>query len=519
MAGRLVRVPRVRPGRGQSCPPASCSSSPRRSVSIATACPVAALWVGAAILTIAALRMAHARDDSAWMGKRRQSLWSALPAAVACALFATTGAVAVAPQLPGAGAKALLDTRNRDGDVTEVVSPLVDIRSRLVNRGNVELFTVDDEHASIPGADRARQVRRHPVDDAAGEHRVRRRTRLADATGQRRDRAAADHDQQARRGSCPGSSHSHLRSVAGPPAVVGGRGRRAVRRRRVEAELPVPGDVGRQRPVAGRAARRHRSTGAPTPSTTTCRTACPTRSRDLALAVTAQARHAVRQGTWRCRTGSGRSSSTRLTVQRGHSNDAMLNFLRIRKGYCEQFPARSRAMARVVGSADPGDGRASRRACCAPTACTTSPVATPTRGTRCGSTATDGCCSTRRPAAAHRAPSSTPALQPAQEEGNGTGGGTVSNDTPTPTSTPSSPPPIDPRPRGRPARRHPAIPSLDQRVRRGLAGRLDRRRPSLLAIVAWVVAMPRVINRWSRHARPATRPTASRRRGQQPCGR
>jgi len=30
---------------------------------------VAALWVGAAILTIAALRMAHARDDSAWMGK------------------------------------------------------------------------------------------------------------------------------------------------------------------------------------------------------------------------------------------------------------------------------------------------------------------------------------------------------------------------------------------------------------------------------------------------------------------
>ena len=112
---------------------------------------VAALWVGAAILTIAALRMAHARDDSAWMGKRRQSLWSALPAAVACALFATTGAVAVAPQLPGAGDKALLDTRNRDGDVTEVVSPLVDIRSRLVNRGNVELFTVDTKQPRYLG--------------------------------------------------------------------------------------------------------------------------------------------------------------------------------------------------------------------------------------------------------------------------------------------------------------------------------------------------------------------------------
>jgi hypothetical protein len=103
---------------------------------------VAALWIGAAIFTIAALRMAHARDDSAWMGKRSKSLWATLPAAIVCALFATTGAVAVAPQLPGAGDKALLDTRNREGDVTEVVSPLVDIRSRIVNGGNVELFTV-----------------------------------------------------------------------------------------------------------------------------------------------------------------------------------------------------------------------------------------------------------------------------------------------------------------------------------------------------------------------------------------
>ena len=130
---------------------------------------VAALWVGAAILTIAALRMAHSRDDSAWMGKRRQSLWSALPAAVACALFATTGAVAVAPQLPGAGDKPLLDTRNRDGDVTQVLSPLVDIRSRLVNRGNVELFTVDTDTPRYLALTSLGQVRRHQVDSAAGE--------------------------------------------------------------------------------------------------------------------------------------------------------------------------------------------------------------------------------------------------------------------------------------------------------------------------------------------------------------
>ena len=38
-----------------------------------------------------------------------------------------------------------------------------------------------------------------------------------------------------------------------------------------------------------------------------------------------------------------------LTVQRGHSNDAMVNFLSIRKGYCEQFSGTFAAMARSLG--------------------------------------------------------------------------------------------------------------------------------------------------------------------------
>ena len=86
--------------------------------------------------------MAHSRDDSAWMGKRRQSLWSALAGRHHLRAVRHHRRRGGRPQPPGAGEKALLDTRNRDGDVTEIVSPLVDIRSRLVNRGNVELFTV-----------------------------------------------------------------------------------------------------------------------------------------------------------------------------------------------------------------------------------------------------------------------------------------------------------------------------------------------------------------------------------------
>ncbi len=49
----------------------------------------------------------------------------------------------IGPRIPGADAEPLYDTRGRGGGITEVTSPLVDIRSRLVNRGNVELFRVN----------------------------------------------------------------------------------------------------------------------------------------------------------------------------------------------------------------------------------------------------------------------------------------------------------------------------------------------------------------------------------------
>jgi transglutaminase-like putative cysteine protease len=38
-----------------------------------------------------------------------------------------------------------------------------------------------------------------------------------------------------------------------------------------------------------------------------------------------------------------------LTAKGGHSNDAMLNFLSIKKGYCEQFSGTFAAMARSIG--------------------------------------------------------------------------------------------------------------------------------------------------------------------------
>ena len=101
-----------------------------------------------------------------------------------------------------------------------------------------------------------------------------------------------------------------------------------------------------------------------------------------------------------------------LTVQRGHSNDAMLNFLSTKKGYCEQFSGTFAAMARARRAADVGDGRLHTRDSLAPTGCTTSPGAMHMPGTRCGSTGTAGCSSIRRRAVERLAPNRPRATQP-----------------------------------------------------------------------------------------------------------
>ncbi|MEQ1702359.1 MAG: DUF3488 domain-containing protein, partial [Ilumatobacteraceae bacterium] len=103
---------------------------------------VAALWIGVALLTVAVLRFRHTSEEAAWMGARRWGLAAALPAIVATVGLTAVVAAAVAPRLPGAGEKALVDTRNRQGSVTEVLSPLVDIGAQLRQRSNLEWFTV-----------------------------------------------------------------------------------------------------------------------------------------------------------------------------------------------------------------------------------------------------------------------------------------------------------------------------------------------------------------------------------------
>ncbi|HYN33547.1 MAG TPA: DUF3488 and transglutaminase-like domain-containing protein [Ilumatobacteraceae bacterium] len=97
--------------------------------------------IAVGIVTIAVLRTysapAAARTDSPTSLRR---LW---PAVVAVAIAVAALAGFIGPRLPGADAAPLYETRGRGGGgVTEVVSPLVDIRARLTNRSDRELFKV-----------------------------------------------------------------------------------------------------------------------------------------------------------------------------------------------------------------------------------------------------------------------------------------------------------------------------------------------------------------------------------------
>ena len=456
---------------------------------------VAALWIGAAILTIAALRMAHSRDDSAWMGKRRQSLWSALPAAITCALFATTGAAAVAPNLPGAGQKALLDTRNRDGDVTEIVSPLVDIRSRIVNRGNIELFTVKTDTprylaltslANFDGtrwstlAEGVRTADGTLTDGPIGSETV-----TDEITIKKLGGSLAPAVRSATAAAWQGDRNMLWADQAGALFVDGGLEPGYTYQVTSVDNDPSPDQL-----------RTASVTGAPNQVYYDLPAKFPNSVRILASEVVADAttpydKARALQDWFRT------TFKYSLTVQRGHSDDAILNFLRIKEGYCEQFSATFAAMARSLGL--------------------------PTRvmvGFTQGQLRSDGLYHVAGrhahawdevwfdgygwvlfdPTPGRGAPGAEGHTGAAaeQEEGTGTRGGTTSDNVPTPSvSIPSVQRPVTEND-GKTASATPRNPVLQTTSDDGSSSGLIVG-IVVLALLAWFFAMPRVIKRWSRH--------------------
>ncbi len=100
--------------------------------------------VAVGVMTTAVLRAYHAPVNRRTGPVPLRRLW---PAAVAIAIVVAATAGYLGPRLPGADAAPLYDTHGSTGQSTEIVSPLVDIRSRLTNRSDVPLFEVE---ASFP---------------------------------------------------------------------------------------------------------------------------------------------------------------------------------------------------------------------------------------------------------------------------------------------------------------------------------------------------------------------------------
>jgi transglutaminase-like putative cysteine protease len=89
-------------------------------------------------------RMARQDGSAHWVADRRAAgNRSLLLAGAGLGIVAVLAGTVLGPAVPGAGSPGVLDPRSLRGEPTRVtVSPLVDIRSRLVDQAAVEVFTV-----------------------------------------------------------------------------------------------------------------------------------------------------------------------------------------------------------------------------------------------------------------------------------------------------------------------------------------------------------------------------------------
>lgn len=305
---------------------------------------VAAAWFAAALVVVAVLRALHGGGSESWLGRRRRAVGAALPATAMCALVAALGAAVVGPLLPGAGAEPLLETRQTQSDVTEVLSPLVDIRSRLVNRANTEMFTVS--------ASAGRYWRATGLTEFDGTTWQLPERSLDDADGRLNDRRddAEIVQQQITISRLGGEllpvaftpievAQSDLLWLAETDTLILDDARLAPGMTfNVESDISVPS------PDALRSTSASNAPG----DFLSLPSGIPDEAVQLAVEVTAGQptdydRARALQDWFQT------EFEYSLEVQRGHSDDAISAFLRARIGYCEQFAGTFAVMARSLG--------------------------------------------------------------------------------------------------------------------------------------------------------------------------
>lgn len=308
------------------------------------------LLVAVGVLVVIALRRLHDRSRRVELssGHRRASM--ALPAAVATAVAIAVIAGVIGPRLPGAQAEPLYKTRGRGGGITEVLSPLVDIRSRLTNRGNVELFRVNSDApaywraTTLPEFDgRTFRLPTRALERIEGDfasepengRRIRQQIQVLSLGGQLVP-AAADPFQ------ADGFSNGEridlrlnrdTNTLVTPDEIAAGDLFTVV-----SAVPELSADV-----LSGTT-----SAAPPDPIFLELPDDLPPIVADLAAEVTAGSANGY-QAAVTLQNWFRNSFDYSLEVQSGHGSNAIESFLIERVGYCEQFSATFAAMARTLG--------------------------------------------------------------------------------------------------------------------------------------------------------------------------
>ena len=314
-----------------------------------------AIYASALLAFLLLHRLARQDGASHWVAERRTAGHrSLLTAGTALAAVAVVAGALVGPNLPGADSPGVLDPKdlNDGNDPRVTISPLVDIRSRLVDQSNVEVFTVK---ASERAYWRLTSLERFDgrIWSSSGSY-GKAKGKLPE--GERTEVDTAEVDQT--------FTVTALAAIWLPsayePRTFTGEGL-DVRYDEDSATLivdsSVPTSDGLTYEVVSASPRLTPAdlagTAAEVPKEIRDRyTALPTdfspRVRDLARQLTASTNTPYEQA--RSLQDHLRTFTYDLTVQAGHSGDALEQFLfTTQRGYCEQFAGSFAAMARAIG--------------------------------------------------------------------------------------------------------------------------------------------------------------------------
>jgi transglutaminase-like putative cysteine protease len=108
----------------------------------------AALFVGVALVFLLLHRTWRQEDTASWVASRhRQARRALVLAGTSLVIVAVSAAAVVGPMLPGADAAGIVSWRDirNDDETRTVISPLVDIQTRLVEQSTMEVFTAEGD--------------------------------------------------------------------------------------------------------------------------------------------------------------------------------------------------------------------------------------------------------------------------------------------------------------------------------------------------------------------------------------